>query len=137
MAQFLFDKDVRISPLRQRTIAIIGYGNQGGAQALNLRDSGCRVVVGNRNDRYARQARDDGFEVMSIRRAVTAADMQSSAAVKPIEPKARREDCEPNMSSASAVLSVASSECTRLPSSRTERPVSSPPAAEAAPTAAP
>ena len=75
MAQFLFDKDVRISPLRHRTIGIIGYGNQGGAQALNLRDSGCRVLIGNRNDRYARQARNDGFEVMSIRRAVTAADI--------------------------------------------------------------
>ena len=108
MAQFLFDKDVRISPLRQRTIAIIGYGNQGGAQALNLRDSGCRVVVGNRNDRYARQARNDGFEVMSIRRAVTAADILLIAIPDEIQEELYQRHIQPALRSGQ-VLNFASS----------------------------
>ena len=108
MAQFLFDKDVRISPLRQRTIAIIGYGNQGGAQALNLRDSGCRVVVGNRNDRYARQARNDGFEVMSIRRAVTAADILIIAIPDEIQEELYQRHIQPALRSGH-VLNFASS----------------------------
>ena len=108
MAQFLFDKDVRISPLRHRTIGIIGYGNQGGAQALNLRDSGCRVLIGNRNDRYARQARNDGFEVMSIRRAVTAADILIIAIPDEIQEALYQRHIQPALRSGQ-VLNFASS----------------------------
>ena len=108
MAQFLFDKDVRISPLRHRTIGIIGYGNQGGAQALNLRDSGCRVLIGNRNDRYARQARNDGFEVMSIRRAVTAADILIIAIPDEIQEELYQRHIQPALRSGQ-VLNFASS----------------------------
>ena len=43
-----FDKDADLSVIQAKTVAIIGYGNQGRAQALNLRDSGVKVVVGAR-----------------------------------------------------------------------------------------
>ena len=50
------DKDADISPLKGKQIAVLGYGNQGRAQALNLRDSGQNVIVGNRDDDYLKQA---------------------------------------------------------------------------------
>lgn len=62
--------------LRGKTIAVAGYGNQGRPQALNLRDSGCRVVVGARpgGKAFAR-AREDGFETVTIAAAAAAADV--------------------------------------------------------------
>ena len=54
---------------------MIGYGNQGRAQALNLRDSGLRLVVGNADDDYRRRAVDDGFETHDIAEAVRGADI--------------------------------------------------------------
>ncbi len=68
------DADASLEPLTGKTVAILGYGNQGRAQALNLRDSGVHVIVGNREDRYAEQARADGFEPLPILEAAKAAD---------------------------------------------------------------
>lgn len=46
MAKIIYDKDVDLEILKQRKIAIVGFGSQGRAQALNLRDSGMDVIVG-------------------------------------------------------------------------------------------
>src|ERR1700722_6756099 len=70
-----YEKDADLNALQGLTIALIGYGNQGRAQALNLRDSGLRVIVGNRDDAYAETCRRDGFAPMSIGEAVRAADV--------------------------------------------------------------
>ena len=75
MGKFLFDKDVRLTPLRNKTIGVLGYGNQGRAQALNLRDSGCEVIIGNRRDRYRKTAVEDGFDVSPISVVVPRADI--------------------------------------------------------------
>ena len=75
MGKFLFDKDVRLTPLRNKTIGVLGYGNQGRAQALNLRDSGCEVIIGNRRDRYRKTAVEDGFDVSPISEVVPRADI--------------------------------------------------------------
>jgi ketol-acid reductoisomerase len=69
------EDDASLTPLEGQTIAVLGYGNQGRAQALNLRDSGARVVVGNRDDDYLARARDDGFETSSIGEAATRGDI--------------------------------------------------------------
>ncbi len=61
------DDDSSLDPLDGKTMAILGYGNQGRAQALNLRDSGLKVVVGNQEDSYREQAVADGFDPMSYR----------------------------------------------------------------------
>jgi len=68
------DQDASIEPLKGKTVAVLGYGNQGRAQGLNLRDSGVKVIVGNRDDSYLQQAVADGFRPMPIREAAEAGD---------------------------------------------------------------
>lgn len=69
------DEDAALAPLAGKTVAVLGYGNQGQAQALNLRDSGVTVIVGNRDDLYRERAVGDGFAPMSILEAATAGDI--------------------------------------------------------------
>ncbi|MCU0521935.1 MAG: ketol-acid reductoisomerase [Anaerolineae bacterium] len=69
------DEDVVPDLLREKAIAVIGYGNQGRAQALNLRDSGLNVIVGNRVDAYAARAKADRFAVHPIATAASLADV--------------------------------------------------------------
>lgn len=64
--QFYYDADVSLAPLEGQTVAVLGYGNQGRAQALNLRDSGVNVIVGNRDDEYRQRAIADGFQPLEI-----------------------------------------------------------------------
>ena len=68
--------DLADDHLKRATVAVLGYGNQGHAHALNLRDSGTRVVIGARSGGAgARLAGRDGFEVMEIAPATAAADV--------------------------------------------------------------
>ncbi|NPV58250.1 MAG: ketol-acid reductoisomerase [Actinobacteria bacterium] len=76
MAEIYYDKDADLSRLDGKTIAIIGYGSQGHAHALNLRDSGLKVVVGLREaDPDRPRATEAGFEVMGIAEAAAAGDI--------------------------------------------------------------
>lgn len=70
------EEDLEPELIRSKTVAIVGYGNQGRAHALNLRDSGVRVVVGARaGGGAALSAEGDGFPVHSIEQAARAADL--------------------------------------------------------------
>jgi ketol-acid reductoisomerase len=72
----LYDHDTNSSALRGKTIAIIGYGSQGRAHALNLRDSGHRVVVGLRDGSQSFEtARRDRVEAQSVEDAASIADV--------------------------------------------------------------
>lgn len=73
--QAYYDSDVSLEILRDKTLGIIGYGNQGRAQSLNLRDSGLRVVIGALRDESGRQAEADGFQVLSVSEAAERADV--------------------------------------------------------------
>jgi ketol-acid reductoisomerase len=64
--------DAPLRVLDSESVAVLGYGHLGRTAALNLRDSGAKVRIGNREDDYARQARAEGFEVVPI--AVAASD---------------------------------------------------------------
>lgn len=72
-----YDEDADLEPLRNRTLGIVGYGNQGRAQALNLRDSGLKVVIGAVRDESAERAERDGFKVVSIAKAAEQSDVLS------------------------------------------------------------
>ncbi|MBN2441533.1 MAG: ketol-acid reductoisomerase [Spirochaetales bacterium] len=77
----LHDKDADQAHLKGKTIAIIGYGSQGSAQALCLRDSNVQVIIGetevlgSKPNPSWKKAKDDGFEVFSIDKAAEKADI--------------------------------------------------------------
>jgi ketol-acid reductoisomerase len=71
----LKDQDASLEPLAGKTVAVLGYGNQGQAQALNLRDSGVHVIAGNRDDGYRERAIADGFAPVGIAEAAQAGDI--------------------------------------------------------------
>src|SRR5579862_8710217 len=73
--RILEDGDADLAHLRGKTVGIIGYGNQGRAQALNLRDSGIRVIIGSLRDSGAIEAETDGFTVVPIADAAAQADV--------------------------------------------------------------
>lgn len=75
MARRFTSADVDRSLLTDKTIAVIGYGNQGRSQALNLRDSGYRVIIGNRDDEYRDIARADDMDVRDIADAAAEGDV--------------------------------------------------------------
>lgn len=97
----------RLERLRGRTVAVVGYGNQGRGQALNLRDSGVPVRVGNRDDGYAATAEADGFAVLPVREAVRTADVVALLVPDDIQPEVFDRDVAPALR-ADATLVVAS-----------------------------
>lgn len=71
-----YDNDISLDPLLGKTVAVIGYGSQGRAQALNMRDSGINVVVGLRRGGSSwSKAEQDGFKPMGIEEAAAEADI--------------------------------------------------------------
>jgi ketol-acid reductoisomerase len=72
----LYDDDADLALLDGKTVAIIGYGSQGHAHALNLKDSGVQVVVGLRDDSPSvAKAREQGLEVLSVVEASSRGDL--------------------------------------------------------------
>ncbi|MBN2517677.1 MAG: ketol-acid reductoisomerase, partial [Candidatus Altiarchaeota archaeon] len=75
MAKIYHEKDASLDALKGKTVAIIGYGNQGHAQAQNLRDSGIDVVIGLIKDPSWSAAEKAGFKVMTIEEAAKEGDI--------------------------------------------------------------
>jgi ketol-acid reductoisomerase len=76
MATMFYDKDADIELIRRRKVAVIGYGSQGHAHALNLQDSGVDVVVGlPSSSKSVEKARIDGLKVMTVAEASKWADV--------------------------------------------------------------
>ncbi len=70
MSRIYYDRDVELLVLEGETVAVIGYGSQGAAQAQNFRDSGVEVVLGLREGGESwKRASRDGFEVMTVEEA--------------------------------------------------------------------
>lgn len=75
MVKILHDNDADLSVLSGKTVAVIGYGSQGSAQALCMRDSGVNVIIGSIKDASYDKAASEGFKVMSISDAAQQADV--------------------------------------------------------------
>ena len=74
-ATIFYESDTNPAALRGKTIAIVGYGSQGHAQAQNLRDSGYSVIIAlEAHRKSAQKAREDGFEVLPVAEAAAKAD---------------------------------------------------------------
>lgn len=69
------DNDADLSLLNGLTVGVIGYGSQGRAQALNMRDSGVKVIVGVRQGPSFERAKEDGFKPLSVKEAAEQADI--------------------------------------------------------------
>jgi len=72
-SELFFDAD--LSLLKDKTIAVIGYGNQGRVQSMIMRENGLNVIIGNIRDEYWERAERDGFEVYEIDEATRRADL--------------------------------------------------------------
>jgi ketol-acid reductoisomerase len=107
VATVYHDEDADLAALAGETIAVVGYGNQGRSQALNLRDSGLRVVVGNVDDAARARAAAEGFEVMDVATAARGADVVMLLIPDEVMPEVYGRDVAPGLH-AGACVSFAS-----------------------------
>ena len=94
------DEDVTLDALKDKVIAVLGYGIQGGPQALCLRDSGLNVIVGaGPRDRFPDwdNAEADGFEVMTIAEATSRADVVHVLLADPAQPPVYEQSIRDNL----------------------------------------
>jgi ketol-acid reductoisomerase len=101
MTTIYYDRDADVGDLSGLTVASIGYGNQGRSQALNLRDSGASLIVGNIDDDYRKQATADGFETASIADAAARADVLMLLIPDEIMPEVFERDIAPQLAAGS------------------------------------
>jgi len=97
MVRIYHDADADLNMLAGQTVAILGYGNQGRAQALNLRDSGVRLIVGSIRDESWEQARQDGMETVSLAEAAARGDILLLLLPDEIQREVYERDIAPNL----------------------------------------
>ncbi|MBL8152564.1 MAG: ketol-acid reductoisomerase [Anaerolineae bacterium] len=105
MATLYYDKDADLSLLNGKTIAVIGYGSQGHAHALNAKDSGMKVVVGlHPGSKSADKARADGLEVLSVADATRQADVVMVLIPDTKQAEVYAQDIGPNLKPGSMLM---------------------------------
>jgi ketol-acid reductoisomerase len=104
-ATIFYDNDADLSLLKGKTIAILGYGSQGHAQAQNLRDSGCTVIIGQRpGGANYELAVKHGFKPMSAEEATKAADIVNILLPDEVQGDVYREAIKPNLKPGNIVM---------------------------------
>lgn len=97
-ARIFYQQDCNLSLLDGKTIAIIGYGSQGHAHALNLKDSGCKVIIGlYEGSKSWKRAEEQGFEVFTAADAAKRADIIMILINDEKQAKLYKESIEPNL----------------------------------------
>ena len=98
MVKVYYDKEIDAAPIVGANIAVVGYGSQGRAQALNLRDSGANVHVGLRRDGKSwKLAESDGFQPLSVKDASAKADTILILIPDPQQPAVFKSEIAPNL----------------------------------------
>ncbi len=98
MAKIYYDSDADLKFLEDKTVAILGYGNQGRAHALNLKDSGVNVIVGlYRQSRSWKKAENDGLKVLEVEEAVKEADVVMFLIPDMVQPEVYRRFVKDNL----------------------------------------
>ncbi len=102
--QMFYDDDANLELLSDKTVAVIGYGSQGHAHALNLKESGVRVVVGLRQGSSSRgEAEKKGLAVMSIAEAAAASDIVMILINDEVQRRVYEADIKPNLKAGDAL----------------------------------
>ena len=97
-AKIYYQDDCNLAALDGKTIAVIGYGSQGHAHALNLKDSGCHVIIGlYEGSKSWKRAEEQGFEVFTAAEAAKKADIIMILINDEKQAKLYKEDIEPNL----------------------------------------
>src|SRR5690606_34298165 len=105
VAEMFYDDDADLSVIAGRKVAVIGYGSQGHAHALNLRDSGVDVRVGLREGSSSRaKAEDQGLRVLSVAEAVQEADVVVVLAPDQVQRHVYRDDIAPHLNAGDALV---------------------------------
>lgn len=98
MVKVYYDSDIDDAPIHQTAVAVIGYGSQGRAQAMNLRDSGVQVFLGLREGGNSwKLAKSDGFQPVTIREASAKADTILMLIPDPQQPQVFKSEILPNL----------------------------------------
>ncbi len=105
MAELFYDDDADLSVIQSKKVAVIGYGSQGHAHALNLRDSGVDVTVGLREGSSSRaKAENEGLAVASVADAVRGADVVVVLAPDQVQRHIYRDEIAPNLKEGAALV---------------------------------
>ncbi|MBN2015116.1 MAG: ketol-acid reductoisomerase [Candidatus Altiarchaeota archaeon] len=104
MAKVYYDDDADLSILTDKTIAVIGFGNQGAAQAENMRDSGLNVIIGSIKDASWDNAKAKGFDVMPIEEAAKKAHIVHILIPDEIQADVYKEKIEKNLKEGDALM---------------------------------
>jgi ketol-acid reductoisomerase len=104
MAKVLYNSDVQEEVLKLKKIAVIGYGSQGHAHALNLQESGFDVVVGLREGKSWDKATEDGVDVRSVAEAAAVADIVMILTPDELQTKVYEESIKPHLESGNALV---------------------------------
>ena len=92
-----YDKDADLQQIRNKKVAVIGYGSQGHAHALNMKESGVSVVIGLREGASWKKAEQSGLKVMPVADAVKASDVVMILAPDEAQAAIYRQDIAPNL----------------------------------------
>ena len=104
-AKIYTEKDANLASIKRKKLAVIGFGSQGHAHALNLKDSGCDVIIGlYSKSKSCEVAEGLGFEVMSTAEAVAAADVIFVAVPDTVVPAVYEKDIAPNLEAGKCLL---------------------------------